>query len=632
MIDIAKKYFEAGLSVIPVGDKKLPIGKWKDSMTKAIEPSGSAWNGAQIGLVCGVNNIEAIDIDCKYDTTGLLYTQYKKAIAEIDKSILEKLTVQKTRGNGYHFIYKCAKIEGNKKLANRPPTEEELKENPKDKGRVLIETRGQGGYILCAPSPGYEVIYGDLLQIKEITTEDRDVLFAVAATFNQVFQKEIEKLPTKENNRRELGCFDDYNSRANIGELLTNNGWKYVGTSNKNEMYKRPGATDSKWSAGWHVDKKIFYVFTSSSDFEAGKGYSASGVYCKLECRDDWKEAAKRLYDAGYGERINHIKDEVDFQSEEALLSFLATAEETAQYIFDFRDGKIEIGKPWGIPDLDEHFPYKQGTFNAFNGFPNVGKSTILYYLVTLSTVTLNLRWVIYSTEANHLNLGRRLVEFRFGKPTKEMSNEEIAEGVNWLDEHFLIIKEDNYWTYLDLITAAEAALKYKRFDCLLIDPYNSLKKDSKQYRMFGGYEYNYVVASFLRHFCKKYNISIFLNLHPQTESARVKPDKEGKVPPPEMADSEGGGVWGNRIDNFGTFHRDLQSSEWMFTQILIRKIKEYETGGKPTLKGLHIMLRMDKNKCIFIDGQGRNPMEIALQNKKYSNATETTDYPKGWD
>jgi hypothetical protein len=639
IFEAAKKYYEAGLSVIPVGSNKLPIGKWKQAMTEQIEPKASVWENAQLGLVCGYGGIEVIDIDCKYDFTGKLYSDFKKAINEIDKAILPKLTVQKTRGNGYHFIYKCSVIEGNRKLAMRPTTDEEKqqtydlaiaskqtieqaeKAKANDKERVLLETRGTGGYIMCAPSPGYEFIFGDILNVKEISTSEREIIFAVAATFNQVFKKQVDRLPIEKRDTKLTGCFDDYNNRGDVPELLQRNGWTYKGKSNGNEMYKRPGVTPTNWSAAWHPQKRIFYVFTSSTDFEKEKGYNASSVFCKLECNDDWKEAAKKLYEAGYGERIVHIKDEVNFETQDGILNFLSTADEISDYIFDFRDGKIEIGKDWGLSDLDEHLKFKRGNFYGFNGFPNVGKSTILYYLAALSTVTLNLRWVIYSSETNHRNLGRRLIEFRFGKPTKQMSDMEIAEGMNWLDEHFLIIREENYWTYLELITASEAALKYKRYDCLMIDPYNSLKNDSAQYKMFGGYEYKYVVASFFRHFCKKYNISIFLNLHPQTDVGRVKPDKEGKTIAPEMADSEGGGVWGNRIDDFATFHRHVKSKfEWMLSEIHVRKVKEQETGGKPTVHGMPIIISMHPNKCGFTDSQGVDPMQAALEKKKYES------------
>jgi hypothetical protein len=42
---------------------------------------------------------------------------------------------------------------------------------------TLIETRGQGGYIVAPETPGYSFIQGDFTTIPNITEIDRDILF-----------------------------------------------------------------------------------------------------------------------------------------------------------------------------------------------------------------------------------------------------------------------------------------------------------------------------------------------------------------------------------------------------------------------------------------------------------------------
>ncbi len=37
----------------------------------------------------------------------------------------------------------------------------------------LIESRGEGAYLVCHPSPGYEQVQGDLTEINFITIEER---------------------------------------------------------------------------------------------------------------------------------------------------------------------------------------------------------------------------------------------------------------------------------------------------------------------------------------------------------------------------------------------------------------------------------------------------------------------------
>lgn len=112
-----------GLQFMPVTAKKMPIVKgWQTVFKKH-----NLDNSEGVGLVCGKlsGNIEVIDIDSKYDLTGKLFDNYKRLINEVEPNLLRKLVVQKTQGGGYHFIYRCEKIEGNLKLASRPTTDAE---------------------------------------------------------------------------------------------------------------------------------------------------------------------------------------------------------------------------------------------------------------------------------------------------------------------------------------------------------------------------------------------------------------------------------------------------------------------------------------------------------------------------
>src|ERR1700753_1649466 len=114
-----------GLQFMPVRDNKQPIIKgWQTSAEKH-----DMSNCAAVGLVCGrlSGNLEVIDIDAKYDLTGDLFERYKRLVHSVDEHLLAKLVVQKTRGGGYHLLYRCNTIAGNLKLANRPTPHEKKK-------------------------------------------------------------------------------------------------------------------------------------------------------------------------------------------------------------------------------------------------------------------------------------------------------------------------------------------------------------------------------------------------------------------------------------------------------------------------------------------------------------------------
>ena len=49
---------------------------------------------------------------------------------------------------------------------------------------TMIETRGEGGLFLCAPSPGYQLMLGDFTALPVLTASERDVQLRCAWTLN----------------------------------------------------------------------------------------------------------------------------------------------------------------------------------------------------------------------------------------------------------------------------------------------------------------------------------------------------------------------------------------------------------------------------------------------------------------
>ena len=87
----------------------------------------------------------------------------------------------------------CETVSGNTKLARRPKLPNEMRDEH-DRVKTLIETKGEGGFIIIAPSNGrvhpsngrYELVSGGLAAIATITPEERDDLLSLARTFDQM--------------------------------------------------------------------------------------------------------------------------------------------------------------------------------------------------------------------------------------------------------------------------------------------------------------------------------------------------------------------------------------------------------------------------------------------------------------
>jgi len=197
-LDRIRALLDSGISVIPVNENKTPaIKSWK-GYTKEIPDFNNLkhkYMDGKIAMICGKvsGGLEAIDIDSKYDLAAKLAEQYFQRIKEQDQFLMKKLVIQQTPSGGYHLIFKSLECEGNLKLAQRETTEQEKEKNPGERRKVLIETRGEGGYLVCSPTPKYKIIQGDLCQVTEISLEEREILLASARSFNQVFKTKTHR-------------------------------------------------------------------------------------------------------------------------------------------------------------------------------------------------------------------------------------------------------------------------------------------------------------------------------------------------------------------------------------------------------------------------------------------------------
>lgn len=273
--------------------------------------------------------------------------------------------------------------------------------------------------------------------------------------------------------------------------------------------------------------------------------------------------------------------------------------------LLDVKYNRIEQGLSLDVPEVDEYLRFKKGAFNICVGHANTGKTTVIIYLMTAYALKHKLKWLIFSSENTDYSIARKLIEFKTGEVIQRLSDERIEDELKWVNEHFRIIQVDKIYNARTLLDEAKAIYKHWEYDGLLIDPYNSLAKDASLIRSVGSHEYDYQIASEMRLFCKEFNVSIWLNTHAVTEALRKVYDKEheyaGLPKPPTMADVEGGGKWGNRADDVITIHRLTQHpTRWNVSEIHVRKVKETETGGKPTPIDAPIALKMEVGNTKF--------------------------------
>jgi len=323
LIKAALEYRQAGFSIIPVRENKHSLGSWKIYQNEIMPVdllfelfTNNETKG--IAVVCGAvsGNLGVIDMDSKYDLTGSLFERYCEILYKRSQELYKKIPIAITRNKGYHFFYKCPGTGKYKCLAKRDCTDSEKVIKPDEKFKVLIELKANGGYVVVHPTIGYRFIQHDLNTIPVIETEEQELLFTIARSFNGC--KEKEPGPIKSHHvyipsiYDPESPFDDYDNRTDVLyaliDLLTKHGWKKVRSTSLRTYFCRPGNANHETSGDYHHLLGLFGVFSPNTEFEVSKGYKPHAVFAILECGGDFKLAAKQLLKQGYGVAYNKRK------------------------------------------------------------------------------------------------------------------------------------------------------------------------------------------------------------------------------------------------------------------------------------------------------------------------------------
>ncbi|MCI0339333.1 MAG: bifunctional DNA primase/polymerase [Acidobacteria bacterium] len=317
LLNIALSLRNSGLSTIPIrtnGSKEPAIRSWKKyQQRRPTESELRKWfgNGNLLGIavIAGKvsRNLEIIDFDAPD-----LIVEWRGLVEESGSGLLSRLPQVLTPSGGLHVFYRCKRIAGNAKLAQREVEASVGTKGAREReGRwfkveTAIETRGEGGDVITAGSPAachpsgriYRLIKGDLMAVPVITEREREILLDCARSFN-----EHEK-PSPDPKRAlpqvsSLRPGDDFNVRGDARATLEKHGWKYLRKGSRGELWRRPGADHT--SATLFPDGSLFVFSTNAHPFEPDRRYDRFSIYSLLEHNGDWKAAAKALSGQGYG-------------------------------------------------------------------------------------------------------------------------------------------------------------------------------------------------------------------------------------------------------------------------------------------------------------------------------------------
>ena len=266
----------------------------------------------------------------------------------------------------------------------------------------------------------------------------------------------------------------------------------------------------------------------------------------------------------------------------------------------DIRTGKLKEAPKIGIEEIDSVIRFKKN-LTCFAGHANVGKTSMIIYLMLLFALKHKVKFLIFSSENDPSTIIRRIIEFKAQKPINKLSKEELDKHTEFVYEHFKLIDCEQNYDYLDLLSLCEVVMPQYDFDCLIIDPINSLRKNKSMMKYSNAFEYTYEMMTDFRIFVKKYEKALWLIMHSVTSAFRAKypsnHEYAGHPLPVAMSEVEGGNVFANRCDDFYSIARLTQhESRWIYTELHCKKIKDHDLGCKPTPFDSPLILESIKN------------------------------------
>ena len=314
LLPIALRFLAQGISVVPTANdgSKRPAFAWERFQRELpIADELLSWfkDGVDgIGVITGAvsGNLEMLELEGR-----AVAEKMHLDVAEIANNsglgdLWQRLNsgyVELTPSGGLHWLYRVSDgtLPGNTKLARKPG----------ENGGVDVwaETRSEGGFTITAPSGGgthpsggsWTLIGGSIETIPTITSKERSALHAIFAMFDEIPKAENLQQEVVAKHDGILTPGDDYNARTTWEELLVPLGWAVVYRKGEATVWRRPGKTEGISATTNFNGNDKFYVFSTSTIFDAETSYSKFAFYATTKHGGDFKQAANNLRNLGYG-------------------------------------------------------------------------------------------------------------------------------------------------------------------------------------------------------------------------------------------------------------------------------------------------------------------------------------------
>jgi twinkle protein len=256
------------------------------------------------------------------------------------------------------------------------------------------------------------------------------------------------------------------------------------------------------------------------------------------------------------------------------LVTVLDFADETFAL---YRDGR-KRGLSTGWNALDEYMTIRPGELTIVTGVPGSGKSEFIDAVAVNLAHSHGWRFSMCSFEnppAEHIaKLAEKYSGLPFWDgPRRRMSETNLQRAMEWIADHFLLIRfDDEAPTIEAILEKARAGVMRHGVRGLVIDPYNEI--EHRRPSNMTETEYVSQLLGKVKRFAQHHGVHVWFVTHP------AKMQREyGARAVPSLYDISGSANWVNKADLGIVVHRDPDKDPTR-TEIQVRKVR-FKAVGK---------------------------------------------------
>lgn len=397
LADVARVWQQAGVSVVPIlaNQTKRPAVRWAEYQVTAptLNQVDEWWaNGKTYGLalICGAvsGNLEMTEIEgraCHGDALTEIRNRMDEAGVGHVWDLLTGLDgySEMSPSGGLHLLYRIADhpVPGNTKIAQAADN------------LCLAETRGEGGYVIVAPTPGvchpsgeaWNILTGDYGALPVIAWEDRckvhealhlaldlsphNVPALIEPTVHHRPTHATPSAPaalpgdlpsyTAGSSAAGLSPGDHFESVTDWSEILEPHGWTPCGRNGPERLWTRPGKNPRDGhsaTTGYREDRDRMFVFSTSTSLPNDQALTKFAVHTILNFGGDYQSAARDLRRQGFGDSPRALDGFKHEPQTEHDPSYLVNDIGNAMYLADVVRGRYLYLKE------EKEFLYWDGT------------------------------------------------------------------------------------------------------------------------------------------------------------------------------------------------------------------------------------------------------------------------------